>query len=529
MTKTNRYVAALGALALLSATEAQAHAQTPGFAVDRFEPSERGSDWFALDSLDLRGHVRPALGLVAEYSYRPLVIYNSDDSVRESIVRNSLVLHPGGSLVLWDRLRVGFDLPVYAYQFGHTGTLAGTTYQPPSEGVGDLRLGADARIYGKYDDAFTLAGGVQLFVPTGSRADYTSDGVTRAEPRVLAAGRVGAFVYAGKLAFDYRALRDSFAGSSLGSDFLFAASAGVKTWQDRLVVGPEIFGSTVVTGHDGAFTKDNTPFEMLFAGHVTVADDWRFGGGIGPGLTRAFGEPVVRAVISAEWAPAYAKPRPPPPPPAPPPTPPPPPPPPPPEPPPPPPPDRDGDGIVDAEDACPDVPGVRTDDPKTNGCPPDRDKDGILDPQDACPDVPGPPNEDPKKNGCPLAQIVEGQVKIRDQIKFRFDKADLDPASDPILEAVAAILTAHPEIARVRVEGHTDNQGSAAYNLSLSKRRAASVLKWLGGHGIAKGRLQSEGYGLTRPIDDNATEDGRRNNRRVEFHIVEAKSPASAK
>jgi outer membrane protein OmpA-like peptidoglycan-associated protein len=173
-------------------------------------------------------------------------------------------------------------------------------------------------------------------------------------------------------------------------------------------------------------------------------------------------------------------------------------------------------------DACPDVPGVKTADPKTNGCPPDRDGDGILDSDDACPDVPGPSNPDPKKNGCPLAEIAQGQVKIRDQIKFRFDSAELDPASDPILQAVAAILVEHKEIVHVRIEGHTDNKGGAAYNLALSQRRAASVLKWLTGHGIDKKRLESQGLGLKTPIDSNATDEGRRNNRRVEFHIVEA-------
>lgn len=69
------------------------------------------------------------------------------------------------------------------------------------------------------------------------------------------------------------------------------------------------------------------------------------------------------------------------------------------------PPDRDGDGVPDAIDACPDVKGVKTSDPATNGCPPgpaDRDHDGILDAVDACPDVPGIPTSDPKTNGCPL-------------------------------------------------------------------------------------------------------------------------------
>ena len=120
-------------------------------------------------------------------------------------------------------------------------------------------------------------------------------------------------------------------------------------------------------------------------------------------------------------------------------------------------------------------------------------------------------------------------MKIRDQIKFRFDKADLDPASDPILEAVAALLTAHTEILKVRIEGHTDNKGGGPYNMSLSNRRAASVLKWLTGHGIDRKRLTSQGFGLTTPIDDNATEEGRRNNRRVEFHIIEPAQPAPPK
>jgi outer membrane protein OmpA-like peptidoglycan-associated protein len=64
--------------------------------------------------------------------------------------------------------------------------------------------------------------------------------------------------------------------------------------------------------------------------------------------------------------------------------------------------DRDGDTIMDDEDACPDVPGIRTSDPRTNGCPHgDRDHDGVFDDEDACPDVPGIRTSDPRTNGCP--------------------------------------------------------------------------------------------------------------------------------
>lgn len=71
----------------------------------------------------------------------------------------------------------------------------------------------------------------------------------------------------------------------------------------------------------------------------------------------------------------------------------------------------------------------------------------------------------------------------------------------------------------MRIEGHTDNVGAAAMNKKLSKERAESVMNWLVIHKIPKERLSAQGFGMDRPIDDNATETGRRNNRRVEFHI----------
>jgi OOP family OmpA-OmpF porin len=67
----------------------------------------------------------------------------------------------------------------------------------------------------------------------------------------------------------------------------------------------------------------------------------------------------------------------------------------------------------------------------------------------------------------------------------------------------------------------TDSKGSDAYNQKLSDRRARSVLKWLTSHGIDASRLRAKGHGEERPIDTNETDEGRANNRRVEFHIIE--------
>jgi outer membrane protein OmpA-like peptidoglycan-associated protein len=93
------------------------------------------------------------------------------------------------------------------------------------------------------------------------------------------------------------------------------------------------------------------------------------------------------------------------------------------------------------------------------------------------------------------------------------------PSRDPVLDAVLKIALAHTEIAKLRIEGHTDNKGSASLNQKLSKARAAAVAGWLVKHGLDQSRLTSTGFGMDRPIDTNETDAGRAKNRRVEFHI----------
>ncbi|MEZ4221246.1 MAG: OmpA family protein [Polyangiaceae bacterium] len=569
----------LFALATLSANHGLAQTKADGFALNRFEPSERGSEWFANESLDLRGHQRFAAGLVLDYGYKPLVLYDTKGDEIDAIVAHQLFGHLGGNVILWERARFGVSLPVAIWQDGKGGSSATTRFESENNTtVGDLRLAADARLLGQYGAPLNLAAGLHLFLPTGSQDSYTGDGAVRVGPRVMLAGDVTQFTYAARLGFTFRAQDQDFAGSSMGSETNFAAAAGVRLLDGRFVAGPEIFGSTVVTDADALFGRRTTPFELIFGGHYLATKAIRVGGGIGPGLTRAFGTPQLRILASVEYvepmpeaaAPAPARgdrdedgvfddedacpdvpgvrtedpktngcP-----------------------PPgdrdgdgivdpedacpdepgvktddpktngcPPPPPDRDGDGILDADDACPDVPGVKTEDPKTNGCPPpgDRDEDGIVDPDDACPDQAGPPNEDPKKHGCPVARVEKGEIKIREQVQFAYNSAKILKTSDYILQAVQEILEKNPQIEKVEIQGHTDSKGSDAYNLALSKRRAASVRAWLVKAKIDPKRLVSQGFGETRPIDSNDTEEGRANNRRVEFHItVQGKDAAGA-
>lgn len=578
-------------MALALAAPRVAGAEPTGFIANRFEPSERGSQWFVLESLDTRGHYRPGFGVVLDYAYRPLVIRESSGEPRTALVSHMVTTHIGVTQVMFNRVRIGGNAPLILYNDGDSGTLRGVTYSAPADNppVGDARITMDVRLFGEHDSPITMAVGGRFWFPTGKTASYTGEGAARGGPRVLAAGGVGSFVYAAQLGTAFSAAdRVELGGTAVaGHVFSYAASAGFRADQGRVVIGPELHGSTLLSD---AFATRASPLEILIGGHVSVGG-FRFGTGVGSGLVGGIGAPQLRLLGNIEWSPEVAV-------------------------------DSDGDGvpdsddackdvrgpwssdravrgcppvaavdtdgdgIVDTEDACMDVQGIRTNDKRTNGCvdrdgdglmdpldhcpfeagppsqdpekngcperdqdgdgildevdacpdvpgdaahqgcpapapPADSDQDGILDRDDACPDDPGKPDQDAGRNGCPPAFVRGGQIRTLDQVKFRAGSAVLEPGkeSDDVLEAVLALLKAHPEMSKIRIEGHTDNRGDVRGNKALSEARAGSVAKWLVGRGIERKRLTSKGYGIERPIDSNETEEGRRLNRRVEIHI----------
>jgi outer membrane protein OmpA-like peptidoglycan-associated protein len=172
--------------------------------------------------------------------------------------------------------------------------------------------------------------------------------------------------------------------------------------------------------------------------------------------------------------------------------------------------------VLDVNDQCPNQAG-----PVENaGCPiPDRDGDGVPDDVDNCPDEPGLP----ENKGCQQKQLVEiqqGRLEILEKVYFKTNSSAIRPRSFPLLDNVAAVLSAHPEITSVRVEGHTDERGSAKYNRRLSQKRAESVVRFLVRRGIDANRLEAEGFGEDRPImPDATTKEEHAQNRRVEFHL----------
>ena len=201
-------------------------------------------------------------------------------------------------------------------------------------------------------------------------------------------------------------------------------------------------------------------------------------------------------------------------------------------------PDRDMDGVADMDDACPDQAGLA----QYQGCP-DTDGDGLADNKDKCPNAAGPvanegcPDTDNDgvadhldkcpvvagtvaNQGCPEVSV---EVKKRlafaaTAIQFETGKAVIKKTSHKLLNEIVKILNDYPDY-MMTIEGHTDNVGNDAFNMKLSKDRAASVKNYFVSKGISSDRLTTDGFGETKPVASNKTAAGRAKNRRVAMDL----------
>jgi outer membrane protein OmpA-like peptidoglycan-associated protein len=128
----------------------------------------------------------------------------------------------------------------------------------------------------------------------------------------------------------------------------------------------------------------------------------------------------------------------------------------------------------------------------------------------------------PPAQPAPAPPVIVEPIVVRDAIHFDTNRDTIKQESLAVLDDVANQIKAHPELVKIRVEGHTDNVGKRAENLTLSRRRAIAVREYL----ITKGgidaeRLLAEGYGPDNPISNNENEIGRAKNRRVAFTVLD--------
>ena len=562
--RTSRFaLAAAAALACWLAT-ATAHAQSGTFYLDRAQISGAPDDGFMVWRPYLSEKTRFYANAILGYSHNPL----RSDTVTDNPTAQSRIDNPvEGQLTTYlsagteiaNRLSVNLMIPLTVLQI--------TGNDPQSQGVGtggigdakvmlnDIRLDARVRSWETDNHLLRLGGGGAFWIPAGNTDAFGSDGQATGYLYGSAEFNFGKFFLAGNLGPQFRPER-SIGGTNgalfLASEIRYSGGLYLPLRDGRVRLGGELWGTTGLTesaGHGTFFTGKNTDIEWLAQVRYVLDDRsrWYAEGGFGTRLAAGYGAPDFRMLIGighyltlldfeskspprklhahtptvddydrdsdgdgypdsidkcpqekedgkppepTDGCPAAS--------------------------------DRDGDGIPDAIDQCPDKAedkdGIQDDD----GCPEvDVDNDGVPDTEDKCPTQPGPRSSVAEKNGCPSLTRVgsDGEVELLQPIEFETGRAVIKPGSYPILDEVVTLMKSRGSI-KMGVYGHTDSRGIAAMNMKLSGERAAAVMAYLVSHGIAQSRLQSQGFGQTKPIADNATDAGRAKNRRVEFKIL---------
>ncbi|MBW2256466.1 MAG: OmpA family protein [Deltaproteobacteria bacterium] len=496
----------LVALALPSVAAAQdAEPRSgPQLDVQRFEPASLASGFIVTPSARQLSAGKVEAALIAEWGYRPLQLAAEQEGVlvrEEGAIEHLAAAHLRGGVGLTDWLQVGVGMPVLQIVSGQpSGLFDGAS--PESLAAGDLTAELGVRPVSE-----ELGVGIAVLpfvtIPTGSRATYLSHGKATFGGRVAVSGSAGPVHLAGFGGYRFAPSKDTLFGTvAIDDEVLYGAGVGFDLVPDVVRLDVEAHGGTVV----GSGRKLLEPDPLTGRLHTAVEADaglrYHHASGFlgivggGAGLTEAPGAPAARAFVTVGYVPFPAEA------------------------------ERDPEPVALPEVPLPEVEPVP--ELPDMAAVSDSDHDGIYDPIDACPDEPETFNGRDDEDGCPeqTRVIVQAErIVILDHILFFVGTAEIKPESYGILDEVTATLLDHPQILKVRVEGHTDSDGTDEYNLDLSERRAAAAVTYLVEHGVEADRLTSEGLGESRSIDTNETEEGRQNNRRVEFHIVDQLEP----
>lgn len=483
------------ALCVLISTASAQTAKVPGFELERLE-----LDPFAVGSLVLgTGELPPPqtfrLSLAGQYELKPLVAMLGDRQLG-AVVRDRIGLHLAAAYALHERIALGLQIPIVAYQ--SSDDLSSVGIQSPSSGgfgnpvligrLGVLRDGLEA--------PFDLALQLGLGIPIGSQDALASAGAFSFLPKLMAGKRVRSLFLASVEIGARVTSTIRFRQQDLGSQLAVGASLST--------LGARLRGELT---YRSGISFSGLPYaaELLGGGRFAVTPRLELFALAGPGFSRAPGSPTFRALIGLAFGGGG----------------------------------RAAAAIVPEPLVDPCAPGNKH---TPEQCPElDDDGDGIKNKDDKCPLEPGPP----ENQGCPVKEpekpkekepekpketvtLAPPKLVISEKIYFETGKSRLLPQSNQMLDVVAEFLKKHPELKRVLIEGHTDSTGPMALNMNLSQARAESVRRYLISKKVSASRLSAKGYGPTRPVASNDTPEGREKNRRVEFTIIEPKQSTGA-
>jgi large repetitive protein len=488
-------VAAAGVLVGATPAEAQR------LGGQRWSPAGSQDGILGTEGAERRRAMDTYVSLWLHYALDPIVVLDDAGNEAGSLVRHLLGADVVGSIHFGHGVEVGLLAPVTLFHTGQdAAALQAGMPGPHGAGFGDLQVRLAYRIPLSWRAG--LAVHVPLLLPTSRSDDVLSLGLGVRPTVAFQYGldRADLVVNASYLLRERIDLLDYQGGQELG--LRLAARVGLDEKWDTGLLAELGFSTATRSFFDAATSPAEARVGIEHWLGPRYRNDvlrWRLTAFLGTGLTRGVGAPDFRAGVGIAlgfkpYRPRLqSKPG-----------------------------DRDGDGIPDDEDQCPDDPEDFDGFEDEDGCPDyDRDGDGIPDHLDRCPDEPETIDGFQDDDGCPDKVRVEGSlITTFETVQFRTGSDDILPASHGMLREVVGVLQAHPDM-HIRIEGHTDSVGDEQVNLDLSQRRAESVRRFLIGEGIDGKRLEAVGHGESRPIADNATAEGRKKNRRVEFHIAD--------
>ncbi len=549
----------------------QAQAQSSRFELQRFRPAtSQRIDYLSAESGESRLTGDFEASVFPHLSFSPLIGDDADGEAR-TIIDRQLVSNLSVAYSPDDFLRIALDLPIYALQSGDEGGFNANPGDFDASGIGDLRVVPKLTLLER-SEGLALAFLIPSTVALGDASRFQSEGF-RVEPTLAIDATSGSsWGVAANLGY---LVRDNARFNDLVVDdqITYKLAARTPAFTPEMHLVAELTGA--ISPLNGGLRVQESPLEGLVALRYNFgASSLTFGGGAG--ILAGVGAPLVRTFVGYAYSPDYESSPPdlendaaltsntitsnrvaapdrrtdsdskggpaggglavgggsg----------------------------DRDSDGITDLDDVCPTKPEDKDGHRDEDGCPDDdNDNDGVLDAQDKCPGDPedrdrfqdedGCPDTDDDKdgvadlddlcprvpgiaasNGCPAAARNSGGgggssaalQGLDIVIFFDFNSSDLDANAKAQLTRLARFMTANPEIGLVGVYGHTDAVSTETRNQALSESRARNTIDHLVSLGVARDRFKIQGFGEKKPNDSNDTSEGRQQNRRVEFEILQ--------
>jgi large repetitive protein len=467
--------AIVAAIALPRFAAAQAPVEPRDFAVERFELASDRNGLLGVEWAEGRGGMAFDVAMWLGYANDPLVLYtqmpNGDRERAFALVEDRTAAALSASLSPKPWLTVGFELPLVLAQDRDASSVGAMSLASLSSfGIGDLKLQAKLTVLTQDRYGIGLAVVPAVIVPTQSTDDaYFGDRGAAFAPELAASRSITAWRFA--LNVGYRTRKQATLVDLEVDDEVFARAGVGYRFADAggppVGVDITLTGATAAANPFGNFNQDY--LEALGGVTVAVRGSASVFAAAGMGINEGFGAPDWRTLVGVRIASADKRAR-----------------------------------IVAA--------------PAIEREPAPEPVAAIDAPPAAEPAAAEPIVEVVAVEPAPTVDVA-AELAAVESVYFALDKAVILERSYAVLDHVAAVLAASPQL-RVEIQGHTDSQGNAAHNKKLSQRRADAVRAYLTGKGVAGEMLTAVGYGKDQPIADNATKQGRAQNRRVVFTIV---------